>query len=87
MNTANMESIQPILEAAAQATSAIKKIGSAQKGVLQMKGNALSYPELVSFLGKMEQDKIFVEATLLKAEQNEKDALTRFEITAKVRGQ
>ena len=65
----------------------LTEIGSAQKGVLQMKGNALSYPELVSFLGKMEQDKIFIEATLLKAEQNEKDALTRFEITAKVRGQ
>lgn len=64
----------------------LTEIGSAQKGVLQIKGNALNYPELVSLLGKMEKDKVFEEPTLLKAEQNEKDSLTKFEITAKVRG-
>jgi type IV pilus assembly protein PilN len=65
----------------------LTEIGSAQKGVLQIKGNALNYPELVTMLGKMEQDKAFTEPTLLKAEQNEKNSLTQFEITAKVRGQ
>ena len=64
----------------------LTEIGSAQKGVLQIKGNAISYPELVSLLGKMEQDNYFTESTLLKAEQNEKDSFTKFEITAKVRG-
>lgn len=64
----------------------LTEIGSAQKGVLQMKGNAISYPDLVLFLGKMEQDGSFVEPTLLKAEQNEKDSLTKFEITTKIRG-
>ena len=64
----------------------LTEIGSAQKGVLQMKGNAVSYSDLVLFLGKMEQDGTFVEPALLKAEQNEKDSLTKFEITARVRG-
>ena len=65
----------------------LTEIGSAQKGVLQMKGNALSYPELVTFLSKMEQDKSFAAPALLKAEQTEKSSLTKFEITARVRGQ
>ena len=65
----------------------LSEIGSAQKGVLQMKGNALSYPELVTFLSKMEQDKSFAAPALLKAEQTEKSSLTKFEITARVGGQ
>lgn len=64
----------------------LTEIGSAQKGVLQMKGNALSYPDLVTLLSKMEQDRMFFEPTLLKAEQNETSPLTQFEITAKVGG-
>lgn len=64
----------------------LTEIGSAQKGVLQLKGNAMNYPDLVVFLSKMEQDRMFVEPTLLKAEQNERSSLTQFEITAKVGG-
>jgi Tfp pilus assembly protein PilN len=64
----------------------LTEIGSAQNGLLQMKGNAISYPDLVAFLGKMEQDSTFAETTLLKAEQNEKDPLAKFEIVVKVRG-
>lgn len=62
------------------------EIGSAQKGVLLLKGNALNYQELVEFLGKMEQDRFFAEPTLLKAEQSERNSLTQFEITTKIRG-
>lgn len=62
----------------------LTEIGSAQKGILQMKGNALTYPELVDFLAKMEQDKTLGEPMLLKAEQNEKESLTKFEITARI---
>ena len=65
----------------------LTEIGSAQKGVMQMKGNALAYPELVTFLSKMEQDKSFTAPALLKAEQTEKSSLTKFEITARVGGQ
>jgi Tfp pilus assembly protein PilN len=64
----------------------LTEIGSAQKGVLQLKGNAMNYPDLVVFLSKMEQDRMFIEPTLLKAEQNERSPLTQFEITAKVGG-
>lgn len=64
----------------------LTEIGSAQKGVLQLKGNAVSYPDLVVFLSKMEQDRMFVEPTLLKAEQNERSSLTQFEISAKLGG-
>ena len=64
----------------------LTEIGSAQKGVVLLKGNAISYAELVAFLGKLEQDRFFVESTLLKAEQNERSPLTQFEITAKIRG-
>jgi Tfp pilus assembly protein PilN len=63
----------------------LTEIGSAQKGVLQMKGSASSYPDLGVFLGKMEKDGTFIEPALLKAEQNEKDSFTKFEITARVR--
>ena len=61
----------------------LTEIGSAQKGVLQLKGNALTYPELMAFLAKLEQDKLFTESTLLKAEHDGKEAFTKFEITAK----
>lgn len=64
----------------------LTEIGSAQKGVVLLKGNSLNYPELVVFLGKLEQDRFFVDSTLLKAEQNERSSLTQFEITAKIRG-
>ena len=62
----------------------LTEIGSAQKGVLQLKGNALTYPELMAFLAKLEQDKLFTESTLLKAVHDGKEAFTKFEITAKL---
>ena len=64
----------------------LTEIGSAQKGVVLLKGTALNYQELVTFLSKLEQDRFFVDPTLLKAEQNERGSLTQFEITAKIRG-
>jgi len=64
----------------------LNEIGSAQKGVLQMKGNAVSYTDLIQFLGKLEVDRTFIEPALLRVEQNEKDSMTKFEITTKVRG-
>lgn len=64
----------------------LTEIGSAQKGVVLMKGNALNYAELVVFLSKFEQNRYFVDPALLKAEQNEQSSLTQFEITAKIRG-
>ena len=64
----------------------LTEIGSAQKGVLQMKGSAVNYSELILFLGKLEVDRTFIEPALLRVEQNEKDAMTKFEITTKIRG-
>ena len=64
----------------------LTEIGSAQKGVVLLKGNALNYQELVTFLSKLEQDRFFVDPTLLKPAQNERGSLTQLEITAKIRG-
>ena len=64
----------------------LTEIGSAQKGVLQMKGSSANYQELILFLGKLEVDRTFIEPALLRVEQNEKDPMTKFEITTKIRG-
>ncbi len=64
----------------------LTEIGSAQKGVLQMKGSAANYSDLIFFLGKLEVDRTFIEPALLRVEQNEKDSMTKFEITTKIRG-
>lgn len=64
----------------------LTEIGSAQAGVLQMKGSATGYADLIQFLGKLEVDRTFVEPALLRVEQNEKDSITKFEITTKIRG-
>jgi Tfp pilus assembly protein PilN len=60
------------------------EIAAAHKDVVMMKGNAQSYPDLVEFLGKLEQDKKFADPTLLKAEQNDKELLAKFEISVKI---
>ena len=62
----------------------LTEIAAAHRDVLLMKGNATSYPELVTFLAQLEKDKAFLDPTLLKAEQNEKEVLTKFEISVKV---
>ena len=63
----------------------LTEIGSAQTGVLQMKGNATGYADLILFLGKLEVDRMFIEPALLRVEQNEKDPITKFEISTKIR--
>lgn len=65
----------------------LTEIAAAHKDVLQMKGNSVNYPELVTFLGRLEKDKKFIDPTLLKAEQNDKEMLTKFEISVKIGGQ
>ena len=64
----------------------LTEIGSAQKAVLQMKGNVVGYQELILFLGRLEVDKTFIEPALLRLEQVEKEPTTKFEITVKIRG-
>lgn len=62
----------------------LTEVSVAHKDVMQMKGNSLNYPDLVSFLQTLEKDGVFLDPTLLKAEQNDKDLLTKFEISVKV---
>ena len=64
----------------------LTEIGSAQSGFLQMKGSATGYADLIQFLGKLEVDRTFIEPALLRVEQNEKDPITKFEISTKIRG-
>lgn len=64
----------------------LTEIGSAQAGVLQMKGSSTGYADMILFLGKLEVDRSFIEPALLRVEQNEKSSLTKFEISTKLRG-
>lgn len=64
----------------------LTEIGSSAPGVWQMKGNATTFPELGTFLGKMETDKVFIDPLLTRASQNEKEATIMFELTVRLRG-
>jgi Tfp pilus assembly protein PilN len=62
----------------------VAEIGSAQRGAVVLKGNALKYTDLVVFFGNLEKDKLFTEPILVRAESVEKSSYTRFEITLKM---
>jgi len=57
----------------------------AEKGVLHIKGNALTYLDLLAFLQQLEQDELLAKPQLAKAEQDVKLAVTRFELSVKVK--
>lgn len=59
-------------------------VSTTQRGIVQVKGNAMRYSDLVLFFSKLENDKFFTEPTLLRAEQADKAIFTKFEITFKV---
>jgi Tfp pilus assembly protein PilN len=63
----------------------LTELTGVDKGGLQIKGNALTYPDLVAFLQLLEQDELLTTLQLAKAEQDVKLAVTRFELTVKVK--
>ncbi|MBP2635086.1 MAG: Fimbrial assembly protein (PilN) [Firmicutes bacterium] len=63
----------------------LTELTGGDKGSLQIKGNALTYPDLVTFLQLLEQDELLTTPQLAKAEQDAKLAITRFELTVKIK--
>ena len=56
------------------------------KGGVKLNGLAKSYPDLAAFMRKLEQDAVFAEPVLVKAEKDAASAATRFEMTVKIKG-
>jgi len=64
----------------------LTEIGLADKNALRIKGVAASYPELASFVKKVEQDDWLSEATLVNSENNPSLNATGFELLVKIKG-
>ena len=56
------------------------------KSLLKLTGMAKSTPDLAAFMRKLEQDDLFAEPTLVKAERDITTFATKFEITLKIKG-
>jgi Tfp pilus assembly protein PilN len=56
------------------------------KNALKLMGMVKSYPDLATFMRKFEQDDLFAEPALVKAEKDLATAATKFEITLKIKG-
>lgn len=64
----------------------LEELGSGDKNTFKLKGNALTYPDLASFMQVLDQDDLFIEPVLIKAERDSQSAVTKFEMTVKVKG-
>jgi type IV pilus assembly protein PilN len=63
----------------------LTELAGADNDILRIKGNALTYPDLVTFLQQLEQDELLTEPQLSKAEQDASAAITKFELNVKVK--
>lgn len=63
----------------------LTELTGGDKVSLQIKGNSLTYPDLVAFLQLLEQDELLTTPQLVKAEQDAKLGITRFELTVKIK--
>lgn len=59
---------------------------TADKGVVKLTGLARSYPDLAAFMRRLEQDDLFAEPMLVKAEVDPVSTATKFEMTVKIKG-
>ncbi len=64
----------------------LEELGTGDKNTFKFKGNALTYPDLASFIQLLEQDDLFTEPLLIRAERDNQLAVTRFEMTVKIKG-
>lgn len=62
------------------------ELSTGENNTLFVRGNALAYPDLATFIAKLEQDEYLSEPVLLKTEQDSQFAFTRFELTVKIKG-
>lgn len=63
----------------------LTELAVAEKNSLRIKGNAFTYEDLANFLKQLEQDEILTKPVLVKAERDPVLALTRFEVTVKIK--
>ncbi|EAX47864.1 Fimbrial assembly family protein [Thermosinus carboxydivorans Nor1] len=64
----------------------LTEVAAAENGAVRLKGMAAAYPDLAAYVKKLEQDDIFAEPVLVKAERDGARTVTRFELTVKVKG-
>ncbi len=57
-----------------------------EKNVIKLNGMAKGYPDLAAFMRTLDQDELFVEPVLGKAERIAAAAAIKFEMTVKVKG-
>ncbi len=61
-------------------------LSKSDKGIIQIKGLAATYPVVAEFMKNMEQDSFFIEPTLNKVESDNSTSLFKFEILVKPKG-
>lgn len=64
----------------------LTEVAATDNGAVRIKGMAAAYPDLAAYVKKLEQDDIFAEPVLVKAERDGDRTATRFELTVKVKG-
>lgn len=64
----------------------LEELGTGEKNTFKLKGNALTYPDLANFMQLLEQDVLFTEPVLIRAEQDSQLVVTKFEMTVKIKG-
>lgn len=64
----------------------LDELGTADKNTFRLKGNALTYPDLANFLQLLEQDDLFTDPVMIRAERDNLSAVTRFEMIVKSKG-
>lgn len=63
----------------------LTELTASDKNIILVKGNAMTYPDLASYLDSLEKDKLVTEPVLIKAEQDSKYNYTKFEMTVKLK--
>lgn len=61
-------------------------LSKSDKGIIQIKGLATTYPVVADFMKNMEQDSFFIEPTLNKVESDNITPLLKYEILVKSKG-
>ena len=63
----------------------LTEMEATQKNIV-LKGMAVNYPDLASYMQKIGQDTIFAEPILIRVEQDSTLPVTRFELSVKIKG-
>lgn len=61
-------------------------LSKSDKGIIQIKGLATTYPVVAEFMKNMEQDTFFIEPTLNKVEGDNTTSLLKFEMQVRPKG-